>query len=212
MLFETYTAELRQRRSRSSGFKFGRFEIGAAVFLAGLCWLGIHNIKFFPLNGAERCSQFVRCRVDQNRYNRIRLREVDDGFPSQGPTHEASPDRGADGPARKARSSRSWLVIANPDPRDDLGGVADEPGIPIIVCCTGLPGGLLLKHETFQCFGGAVSEDVLQHLGRHKGGGRREDQGDGRGRFRPGLALAIIDAEDSPGLGPQATSCKGGIS
>jgi len=114
------------------------------------------------------------------------------------------PDGSADSPARKARAARPRLVVSNPDAGNNLGRVADEPGIPVIVGCAGLARGRPFQSKTFQTFGCAVSEHVFQHLRRHKSGGGRKHGGVSQRRFLQGLTPAIIGADYGPGMRMQA--------
>ena len=101
--------------------------------------------------------------------------------------HESAPDGRADRPAGETFPHGFGFVVTGPDAGDQLGRVADEPGVPVIIGGPGLSGGRALPTEVVKRFGGAVDEDVLEHRGRDIGDGRGKDRVD-----RGGISVQLF--------------------
>ena len=95
-----------------------------------------------------------------------------------------------------------WSVHAHPDPAGQAGGVADKPGVLVIVGGSGFAGSGNGKTERHGGGGGALSDDVSQiHDVVHVGIDAAKFRA---GRLVDRLAVAILNRLDDVWLSPDA--------
>src|SRR6266567_3499784 len=99
------------------------------------------DIEFVSFCRTVRGRQVARGRVNRNGNDRIRFREIGGRFGGQSLPHEPLPNGRSDCPSGKTFSPGSGRIISYPNAGYYLRGIADKPGIPIIVGGAGLTGG-----------------------------------------------------------------------
>ena len=120
--------------------------------------------------------------------------------------HERRPGGRDDLPASGVVLEDALLdVVSDPDPRDELGRVPDEPRVGVVVGRAGLAGrrqrepGLPHGRE-----GGAAADHVLHHV-HHEPGVLGVHHGLAVDRRLPqDVALPVFDSQDADRLGPRA--------
>ncbi len=105
------------------------------------------DIEFLLLFRTVWRGQIARRRVNLDGYNRIGLRKINSRFIGEGREHEPAPDGSTDRPSGETSSHGCGFVITSPDAGDQLGSVADEPSVPVIIGGPGLPGGRTFTTE-----------------------------------------------------------------
>jgi hypothetical protein len=118
---KTVDSRLRQRRC-------GRKAV-SAVEWAVRSRLSPRDVEFLALLRTVRSGQITRRRIDQDGYDRIGLWKIHGRFLGQGRAHEPFPDGCADRPAGETSPHGLGFVVTGPDAGDQLGCVADEPGV-----------------------------------------------------------------------------------
>src|ERR1039457_5640091 len=153
---QTFSTFLRSFRSRLTFLlvcsrwrqkRHFRFEGSSAMFRTIFSRLGSGDKEFIPFLRALLSRQVAGRRINGNRYNRFRHREINDRLPSHSLAHEPLPDRGGYSPSGKAFTTGTGLVVPDPDAGQQLLSIADEPGIPVIIGCAGLSGSRTLLAE-----------------------------------------------------------------
>lgn len=110
--------------------------------------------------------------------------------------HEARPGRDGDGAPEPFAHDRRGMIEAEPDTREEMRRVADEPGVGVIVRRAGLPTSRQPESRAAGARGGAARNHVRQHA-RHQVGGRPADRLDAMFFTEPHrLPRVVVDPHD----------------